>query len=111
MRSAGIGNIAGYLAGYIDLPKYLPAFGNTQFKVLCVIAAFIMLITVGTSVMTCAERDPTFDAAPLNQEGGVIAFFKGLYRSMNTLPDQIKKVCTVQSRGYLGKLKALVCKT
>lgn len=102
MRSAGIGNIAGYLAGYIKLPEYLPWLGDSQFKVLCAIASFIMALTVGISVSTCAERDPTFDAAPMEQEGGVLAFFKNLYRSVNKLPAQIKRVCEVQFFAWIG---------
>ncbi|KAF1915704.1 hypothetical protein BDU57DRAFT_451545 [Ampelomyces quisqualis] len=102
MRSAGIGNIAGYLAGYIKLPEYLPWLGDSQFKVLCAIASFIMALTVGISVSTCAERDPTFDAAPVQQEGGVIAFFRSLYRSVHSLPAQIKRVCEVQFFAWIG---------
>ncbi|EUC31994.1 hypothetical protein COCVIDRAFT_18428 [Bipolaris victoriae FI3] len=102
MRSAGIGNILGYLAGYINLPDYLPWLGNTQFKVLCAIASFVMALTVGVSCSACAERDPQFDTAPANQQDGVIAFFKGLARSVRKLPPQIKKVCMVQFFAWIG---------
>jgi solute carrier family 45 protein 1/2/4 len=102
MRSAGIGNILGYLAGYINLPDYLPWLGNTQFKVLCAIASFVMALTVGVSCSTCSERDPQFDTAPADQQDGVIAFFKGLARSVRKLPPQIKKVCMVQFFAWIG---------
>jgi MFS family permease len=80
MRSAGVGNIAGYLAGYINLPFYLPWLGDTQFKVLCAIASIIMALTVGISC-TAGERDPTRDPPPAEQKEGVMAFFSGLNRS------------------------------
>lgn len=102
MRSAGIGNIAGYLAGYVKLPEYLPWLGQTQFKVLCAIASFIMALTVGISVTTCAERDPTFDSAPADEQGGVLGFFKGLWNSIGKLPAQIKRVCEVQFAAWIG---------
>lgn len=102
MRSAGIGNILGYLAGYINLPDYLPWLGGTQFKVLCAIASFVMILTVGISCSTCSERDPQFDTAPAEQKEGVIAFFKGLARSVKKLPPQIKKVCAVQFFAWIG---------
>lgn len=102
MRSAGIGNIAGYLAGYVKLPEYLPWLGQTQFKVLCAIASFIMALTVGISVTTCAERDPTFDAAPADEQGGVMGFFRGLWNSIGKLPPQIKRVCEVQFAAWIG---------
>lgn len=102
MRSAGIGNILGYLAGYINLPDYLPWLGDSQFKVLCAIASFVMALTVGVSCSACSERDPQFDTAPANQQDGVIAFFRGLARSVRKLPPQIKKVCTVQFFAWIG---------
>ncbi|CAO2649280.1 Nn.00g066650.m01.CDS01 [Neocucurbitaria sp. VM-36] len=102
MRSAGVGNILGYLAGYIKLPDHLPWLGGTQFKVLCAIASFIMALTVGISCATCAERDPQFDTAPAEQQDGVIAFFKGLARSVKKLPPQIKRVCEVQFFAWIG---------
>jgi solute carrier family 45 protein 1/2/4 len=102
MRSAGIGNIAGYLAGYVKLPEYLPWLGDTQFKALCAIASAIMILTVGISVTTCAERDPTWDSPAEEIEGGVIAFFKSLFRSVNSLPAQIKRVCEVQFFAWIG---------
>lgn len=102
MRSSGIGNIAGYLAGYIELPKYLPFLGGTQFKVLCAIASFIMVLTVGISCGVCGERDPTFDGPPPEQKEGVVAFFKSLAISVRRLPDQIKRVCEVQFLAWIG---------
>ena len=101
MRSAGVGNIAGYLAGYINLPLYLPWLGDTQFKVLCAIASFIMALTVGISC-TAGERDPTRDPPPAEQKEGVLAFFSGLNRSVTRLPDQIKRVCEVQFFAWIG---------
>jgi solute carrier family 45 protein 1/2/4 len=102
MRSAGVGNILGYLAGYVKLPQYLPWLGQTQFKVLCAIASFVMAITVGISVSTCAERDPTFDNAPAETQGGVMGFFRGLFNSVGKLPPQIKRVCVVQFFAWIG---------
>jgi len=102
MRSSGVGNILGYLAGYVKLPEYLPWLGGSQFKVLCAIASFIMALTVGVSCSACAERDPTFDAAPVDQQDGVIAFFKGLAHSVKKLPVQIKRVCQVQFFAWIG---------
>jgi solute carrier family 45 protein 1/2/4 len=101
MRSAGVGNIAGYLAGYINLPLYLPFLGDTQFKVLCAIASFVMALTVGISC-TAGERDPTRDPPPAEQKEGVVAFFKGLSKSVKRLPDQIKRVCEVQFFAWIG---------
>ena len=91
----------GYLAGNADLPKYLPFFGSSQFKVLCAIACIIMAITVGISCATVSERDPSFEGPPAPQEG-LLSFFKSLARSVRSLPLQIKKVCEVQFFAWIG---------
>ena len=101
-RMSGVGNIVGYMFGYINLPKYLWFFGNTQFKVLCIIATLAMLSTLTISCFAIQERDPRLEGEPDVEEGGVIAFFRGLYHSMLKLPPQIQKVCMVQFFAWIG---------
>lgn len=101
-RISGIGNILGYLSGYVDLPRILPFFGNTQFKVLCVIACLALGITVTISTLSIHERDPRLDGELTPQKEGVLAFFVGLYHSIRKLPPQIMKVCQVQFFAWIG---------
>lgn len=101
-RVSGVGNVLGYVSGYVDLPHILPFFGNTQFKVLCVIACLALAITVTVSCLTIHERDPRLEGHPPPQKGGVFAFFIELYRSIRRLPPQIMKVCQVQFFAWIG---------
>ncbi|KAK3716801.1 hypothetical protein LTR37_006151 [Vermiconidia calcicola] len=101
-RISGVGNIIGYLFGYVDLPKYFWFIGDTQFKVLCVVASLAMATTLAVSILSIQERDPRLEGEPCYQEDGVIAFFKGLYRSMRKLPTQITRVCQVQFFAWIG---------
>lgn len=101
MRTTGVGNIVGYLSGYLNLPKLLPFLGDTQFKVLCAIACFVLAITVTISCATVQERDPRLEGEP-NPSEGVFAFFRSLYRSVRRLPPQITKVCLVQFFAWIG---------
>lgn len=101
-RLSGVGNIVGYLFGYVDLPNYLPFIGDTQFKVLCIIACVIMLGTLTISCLSISERDPRLDGELEPQKGGVFAFFRDLFHSMKKLPDQIKRVCAVQFFAWIG---------
>ncbi|KAF2200612.1 hypothetical protein GQ43DRAFT_441411 [Delitschia confertaspora ATCC 74209] len=101
MRTTGVGNILGYISGYIDLPRYLPWLGQTQFKILCAIASFTMAATVATSCSTVQERDPTFDNPPKKQDG-LVDFFKSLFHSVKKLPAQIRRVCHVQLFAWIG---------
>ncbi|OQO04561.1 hypothetical protein B0A48_09483 [Cryoendolithus antarcticus] len=101
-RMTGVGNIVGYLFGYVNLPKYLWFFGDTQFKVLCVIASLAMAITLAISCVSISERDPRLDDELEVMESGVLAFFKGLWRSIYQLPKQISRICQVQFFAWIG---------
>jgi solute carrier family 45, member 1/2/4 len=101
-RIVGIGNIIGYVFGYIDLPKYMGFFGNTQFKVLCVIASISLGATVAISCAFINERDPRLEGPPSKDKGGVISFFKGVFSSIKRLPPQTRKVCEVQFFAWIG---------
>ncbi|GAB7347801.1 hypothetical protein MBLNU459_g5342t1 [Dothideomycetes sp. NU459] len=101
-RVSGVGNVLGYLSGYVNLPRILPFFGNTQFKVLCIIACLALAITVTISCLCVQERDPRLEGDPSPQKGGVFAFFIELYRSIRRMPPQIMKVCQVQFFAWIG---------
>jgi solute carrier family 45, member 1/2/4 len=77
-------------------------FGDTQFKVLCVIASIGLGTTVGISCIFINERDPREEGPPATDKDGVIAFFKGVFRSMRRLPPQTRKVCEVQLFAWVG---------
>jgi solute carrier family 45 protein 1/2/4 len=101
-RVIGFGNIVGYMAGYIDLPKYMWFFGNTQFKILCVIACLALGSTVAISSLSIRERDPRLEAAAPKTKGGIITFFVSVFRSIRRLPPQTRKVCEVQFFAWIG---------
>ncbi|KAK3112881.1 hypothetical protein LTR53_010356, partial [Teratosphaeriaceae sp. CCFEE 6253] len=101
-RMGGVGNIVGYVFGYIDLPRYFWFWGDSQFKVLCVIASLTMSATLTVSCFAITERDPRLEGVPTERGGGVVAFFRGLARSMRMLPLQISRVCQVQFVAWIG---------
>jgi solute carrier family 45 protein 1/2/4 len=45
-------------SGYINLPKYLPSLGDTQFGILCVLAPISLVVTVLITCATIKEVDP-----------------------------------------------------
>ncbi|KAI9876745.1 MAG: hypothetical protein M1830_005827 [Pleopsidium flavum] len=101
-RVTGVGNVLGYLSGYVDLPKVMPFFGNTQFKVLCVIACFALGGTLLISLLTIRERDPRLEGPPSISKTGILSFFTQVFRSMKRLPPQIRRVCEVQFFNWIG---------
>ena len=55
-RMVGLGNVAGYFMGYVNLVKIFPFLGNTQLKVLCVLATLILLGCVFVTCYTVKEK-------------------------------------------------------
>ncbi|RAL60076.1 hypothetical protein DID88_000702 [Monilinia fructigena] len=101
-RAIGIGNIIAYLAGYVDLPKYLWIFGNTQFKILSLVACFALSTTVTISSATIKERDPSDEPIPPDAKSGLIAFFKQVFTSIRRLPPLTRQVCEVEFFAWIG---------
>ncbi|RYP79220.1 hypothetical protein DL771_000198 [Monosporascus sp. 5C6A] len=101
-RILGIGNIIGFLAGYIDLPKYLWFLGHTQFQILSAIACIALCSTVLLSTLLIRERDPTLDGPPPKSRPGLVAFFKKIFSAMRHLPPQTRNVCIVQFCAWVG---------
>jgi solute carrier family 45, member 1/2/4 len=101
-RVVGVGNIIGYVAGYVNLPKHLWFLGNTQFKVLCVIASVALSSTIALSISTVRERDARLEGPPPKAKAGLLTFFKKVFRSIRRLPPQTRKVCEVQFFAWIG---------
>ncbi|KJR87826.1 solute carrier family 45, member 1/2/4 [Sporothrix schenckii 1099-18] len=101
-RMTGIGNIIGYVAGYLNLPSFLWWLGGTQFKDLCAIACVSLGATVVLTCVVVRERDPRLEGPPPPNKPGVVPFFKLIFVSIRRLPPQIYKVCTVQFCAWVG---------
>jgi solute carrier family 45 protein 1/2/4 len=101
-RITGLGNIVGYVAGYVELPKYLWFLGDTQFKILCALASIALASTVVLSTAVIRERDPRLDGPPPQSKPSVFSFFFTISKSIQRLPPQIRRVCQVQFCAWIG---------
>lgn len=101
-RMTGIGNIVGYVAGYMNLPAFLWWLGGTQFKDLCAIACVALGVTVVLTCLAVRERDPRLEGPPPTSKPGIVSFFRLIFTSIRRLPPQIFKVCTVQFCAWVG---------
>ncbi|EXJ81206.1 hypothetical protein A1O3_07496 [Capronia epimyces CBS 606.96] len=102
-RMTGVGNVLGYVFGYLNLPRYFHFFGNTQFKVLVVIASIALSSTVLISVLAIKERNPQLEPpSRKDAAGGLVAFFKQVFVSIQRLPPQIRQVCKIQFFHWIG---------
>lgn len=103
-RVTGVGNVLGYIFGYLNLPKYLHFFGNTQFKVLCVIASIALGSTVTLSSATVHEKNPQDEAHSKDEYGpsGIIGFFKQTFNAIKRLSPVVRSVCVIQFFHWIG---------
>jgi solute carrier family 45 protein 1/2/4 len=100
-RMTGIGNIIGYIAGYVNLTTSFWFLGDTQFKILCAVASIALGFTVILSAALIKERDPRLDGPPKKKQS-IFVFFFTLFKSIKRMPPQIKRVCQVQFFGWVG---------
>ncbi|RMD44884.1 hypothetical protein DV735_g355, partial [Chaetothyriales sp. CBS 134920] len=104
-RIIGVGNVVGYIFGYLNLPRYFSFLGNTQFKGLVAIASIALSSTVLISVLTIKERNPKLDPpSATDEEGslGIVGFFKQVRLAVRRLPPSIRRVCDIQFFAWMG---------
>ncbi|KAJ2805351.1 hypothetical protein H4R21_001292 [Coemansia helicoidea] len=98
-RMLGIGNVCGYLMGFLDLARLLPFLGSTHMQVLTTVASATLAATVAVTCWFTAEvplaRPPASAAGPLHM-------FSELLSSLRSLPRVIKGVLRVQLLAWVG---------
>ncbi|KAI7847853.1 major facilitator superfamily domain-containing protein [Circinella umbellata] len=104
-RMVGLGNVAGYFmqVGYADLVKAFPFLGDTQLKVLCVIAAIVLVLS---DIITCyAVTEKILTKEPKKKKKSWGAPFKALTditTNIWNLPKPIRRICNVQFFAWIG---------
>lgn len=122
-RMIGIFNILGFCFGSTDLPKLLPFFGNTQFKVLSIIVSIMMFSITVFCCWYIKEKNPKEDFMIRQQrkqeiqrlrDNGIDAekakkllvqcriFFTGIWYSFKRLPPQVKIICYTEFFAWVG---------
>lgn len=100
-RLTGVGNIIGFIAGYVRLTEPLWFLGRTQFQILCALASIALSGSIALSCWYIQERDPRDLPAPANSPG-IFLFFISIFKSIRRLPPQVMRVCQVQFFGWVG---------
>jgi solute carrier family 45 protein 1/2/4 len=106
----GVGNIAGYFLGSINLPRAVPWLGNTQFKVLSACACIALVVTVGPAVLYVKERDPNTDPTIVSptvdptttHQHKLRRIYKDTLRAIAHLSPQTRLICNVQFFAWIG---------
>ncbi|KAL4809651.1 sucrose transporter, partial [Aspergillus unguis] len=100
-RVTGAGSILGYSLGLMDLPKLLPLFGDTQMKVLCVIASLSLGITLLISCTYIKEEIPQ-DEPKREERHSLLIQLLSTISSATQLPARTRQVFAIQFASWLG---------
>ncbi|KZP28701.1 MFS general substrate transporter, partial [Athelia psychrophila] len=103
-RMMGVGGIAGFFIGSIDLPHFLPFLGSQQLGALSAIAALLLFGTQALTAVLVKEKvlirgDPTSRGF---WKTGLKGGFLAMWTSMWTLPRVIRKIFIIQFFTWLG---------
>ena len=101
-RLTGVGNIVGYLFGFVPHRTFLPALDITQFAWLCLVASMLLASTVFITCFCIREPDPKTLPSPALESSSFLGTFRQILWSVKTMPSTIRQVCVVQFFAWLG---------
>ena len=103
-RMVAVGHLFGYAVGTIDLQIIFgKTLGDSQFKQLCVIAAFFFLTAVGITCYAVEERI-LVSAKDADVKSGILKTLSTIVKTTMNLPDRIQAICWVQFWAWIGKI-------
>ncbi|KAJ1896574.1 hypothetical protein LPJ81_004711 [Coemansia sp. IMI 209127] len=98
-RMIGVGNVLGYLMGFLELPRLLPFLGTTHMQVLTTLASMILSLCV---LVTCYSiKEVPITGSPAHSAEG-FKMFSSLISSLRSLPDVVKQIFQVQFFAWIG---------
>lgn len=108
-RVTGLASFISYLSAYLDLPRYMSWFGDTQFKNLSVLAVVSLALSVGLTCTYVTEIrwDGYAAAIPQNEQPSLKPYWNrkntgGLFGAVAAFPRQIWCIFVVQFFAWLG---------
>ncbi|WBW75135.1 plasma membrane sucrose/maltose:proton symporter Sut1 [Schizosaccharomyces osmophilus] len=101
-RMIGIGNVFGYLLGFLPLYRIFAFLHITQLQAFCTMASIFLLLTVSITSLIVTER--SFPASEKDQSvvSEILEFFGTMRQNISSLPDSLRKICYVQFFAYFG---------
>ncbi|KAJ2595368.1 hypothetical protein GGF39_003848 [Coemansia sp. RSA 1721] len=100
-RMIGLGNVGGYLMGFLDLVHLLPFLGSTQIQVLTTVASIVLSSTVAVTCYFTRER-PISRLQAGTAGNSELQALGAVFTSFRELPDIIKRICRIQLFAWIG---------
>lgn len=103
-RMIGIGNIAGFVLGSLNLPKLYPWLGHTQFQGLSSCACLALIVTVLPACVGISEQNPMLDVTlqTPNSRRGLIGIWSETLSAIRHLSPQTKLACEIEFFAWIG---------
>ncbi|KAG8942104.1 hypothetical protein FRC04_003859 [Tulasnella sp. 424] len=109
-RMFGLGSVAGFFVGNIDLPKAIPWMGKTQLQVLSVVTSIFLMVTQGITSASVTEKVLVKEADGQGK-GSFLSIFKDIWNNILTLPRVILQICIVQFFSWIAWFPVLFFST
>ncbi|WWD19321.1 hypothetical protein CI109_103779 [Kwoniella shandongensis] len=100
-RMFGLGSVAGFFVGNLDLPPVLGFLGNTQLQILSFLTSAMLMISHTFTSWAVSERVLFRDDRP-QSKNGFKSNLKSIWDNMFSLPPGIRTVCIIQFFASLG---------
>lgn len=100
-RMVSVGHLAGYAVGTLDLVQLFgTTLGDSQFKKLCLFAAFGLILTVGITSWAVTER--VLVSRDDDSEDGIVKIVSRIFNATKQLPPRIQAICWIQFWSWIG---------
>ncbi|KAE9992805.1 hypothetical protein EG327_007729 [Venturia inaequalis] len=101
-RITVLGNLIGYLFGFVPVHSIMPSIDVSQFAWLCIVASFILSATVGITCVLIQEEDPRSLPTTLGEGLSFIKTIKHIVWSAQAMSYSTFEVCKVQFFAWMG---------
>ncbi|OSD01111.1 MFS general substrate transporter [Trametes coccinea BRFM310] len=98
-RMLGVGSVAGYFIGNVDMTAVFPFLGDTELEVLAVVGSFLLLLTHGITAFCTKEKVVVATKAP---KKSFIKELRDIWDNARTLPPVIRQICMIQFFSWMG---------
>ncbi|KAI3327686.1 hypothetical protein HD806DRAFT_331109 [Xylariaceae sp. AK1471] len=101
-RFISTANILSYSVGYVDLPRWVPWLGNSQFRILSVLTSITLATTVLLMCLAVQEDISNIDKASSRDHETILQKLRYLCTCFPRLPKQVRRVYLIQFFAWMG---------
>ncbi|KAI9144710.1 sugar transporter [Paraphysoderma sedebokerense] len=98
-----MGNILGYLTGFLDLQAIFNVAGNSsQMKLLCLVGTVVFILTIGVTCVFTKEKPIDRNQNRQSNQSRWYHTFVDILHAVKVLPQPIRDICHCQFFAWMG---------